>query len=150
MLQEYFENRKSLHGLILVVDARRELQDFDRQMIEFAKSVSLPIHVLLTKADKLKRGKAATALLQVKKELGETATVQLFSALNRQGVDEARETLERFLRARSSWREPSAPGLGLDPANAALVRGYIVVCEFRESSANERPCAPRHKNDGTS
>lgn len=97
LLQEYFESRESLGGLILVVDVRRELQDFDRQMIEFATSVSLPIHVLLTKADKLKRGKAATALLQVKKELGDSATAQLFSALNRQGVDEARDVLERFL-----------------------------------------------------
>jgi len=97
LLQEYFETRESLNGLILVVDVRRQLQDFDRQMIAFASSVSLPIHVLLTKSDKLKRGKAATALLQVKKELGDTATVQLFSALNRQGVEEAREILERFL-----------------------------------------------------
>jgi len=97
LLQEYFESRESLHGLILVVDVRRQLQDFDRQMIEFAASVSLPIHVLLTKADKLKRGKAATALLEVRKELDDSATVQLFSALNRQGVDEARDVLERFL-----------------------------------------------------
>lgn len=97
LLQTYFENRTSLRGLILVVDVRRELQDFDRQMIEFARSVSLPIHVLLTKSDKLKRGKAATALLQVKKELGDSASVQLFSALSRQGVDEARDVLERFL-----------------------------------------------------
>lgn len=97
LLQEYFETRDSLNGLILVVDVRRQLQDFDRQMIAFASSVSLPIHVLLTKSDKLKRGKAATALLQVKKELGDTATVQLFSALNRQGVEESREILERFL-----------------------------------------------------
>jgi GTP-binding protein len=97
LLQEYFESRQSLQGLILVVDVRRELQDFDRQMIEFAESVSLPIHVLLTKADKLKRGKAATALLQVRKELGDKGTVQLFSALSRQGVEEARQVLERFL-----------------------------------------------------
>lgn len=104
LLQEYFENRESLGGLILVVDVRRELQDFDRQMIEFATSVSLPIHVLLTKADKLKRGKAATALLQVKKELGASATVQLFSALNRQGVDEARDVLEQFLASKNGVR----------------------------------------------
>lgn len=97
LLQAYFEDRECLNGLILVVDIRRQLQNFDRQMIEFAASVSLPIHVLLTKSDKLKRGKAATALLQVRKELGGSATVQLFSALNRQGVDEARDVLERFL-----------------------------------------------------
>jgi GTP-binding protein len=98
LLQDYFETRESLSGLILVVDVRRELQDFDRQMLTFAASVDLRVHVLLTKADKLKRGKAATALLQVKKELGSAATAQLFSAHNRQGMDEARDTLETFLK----------------------------------------------------
>ena len=97
LLQDYFESRDSLTGLILVADIRRGLTDFDQQMLEFADSVALPVHVLLTKADKLKRGKAATALLQVKKALDGAATVQLFSALNRQGADEARGTLERFL-----------------------------------------------------
>jgi len=98
LLQEYFETRESLRGLILVVDVRRQLQDFDRQMLAFASSVNLKVHVLLTKADKLKRGQAATALLQVKKELADAASVQLFSAHNRLGVDEARDVLESFLR----------------------------------------------------
>lgn len=97
LLQSYFEERKSLQGLLLVVDVRRQLTAFDRQMLEFAASVDLPVHVLLTKADKLKRGQAATALLQVKKELGDTATVQLFSALKKHGVEEAREVLEEYL-----------------------------------------------------
>jgi GTP-binding protein len=99
LLQCYFEQRRSLAGLILVVDVRRTLTDFDRQMLEFAAAVQLPVHVLLTKADKLKRGQAATAQLQVKKELESAASVQLFSALNKQGVPEAREKLEEFLSA---------------------------------------------------
>jgi GTP-binding protein len=98
LLSAYFEQRESLSGLVLVVDVRRELGDFDRRMLAFAGTVGVPVHVLLTKADKLKRGKAATALLNVKKELGDTASVQLFSALNRSGVDEAREVLEKFLK----------------------------------------------------
>ncbi len=97
LLQSYFEMRKSLRGLLLVVDARRALSDFDRQMLSFADSVSLPVHVLLTKADKLKRGQASSALLQVRKELDGKASVQLFSALKRQGVDEARKVLEDYL-----------------------------------------------------
>lgn len=97
LLQQYFENRNSLNGLLLVVDIRRQLMDFDRQMLAFAAAVEVPVHVLLTKADKLKRGKARTALLAVSKELGEAATVQLFSAHDRQGEDEAREVLNRFL-----------------------------------------------------
>jgi len=97
LLTAYFEQRQSLSGLVLVVDVRRQLGDFDRQMLEFAGTVEVPVHVLLTKADKLKRGKAAAALLSVKRELGAAASVQLFSALKRDGVDQAREVLENFL-----------------------------------------------------
>jgi GTP-binding protein len=99
LLQQYFETRRSLRGLLLVVDVRRQLQDFDRQMLAFAQSVALPTHVLLTKSDKLKRGQAATALLQVRKSLGDGATVQLFSALKKTGDAEARAVLDRFLRS---------------------------------------------------
>lgn len=97
LLEGYFEQRGSLNGLILVVDSRRQLQEFDRQMLAFAESVELPVHILLTKADKLKRGQAASALLTVRKELAESASAQLFSAHNRQGVEEAREALEHLL-----------------------------------------------------
>jgi GTP-binding protein len=99
LLEQYFESRHSLRGLLLVVDIRRQLKDFDRQMLAFAGSVDLPTHILLTKSDKLKRGQAATALLQVRKELGDSATVQLFSALNKSGADQAREVLAQFLRS---------------------------------------------------
>jgi len=97
LLQTYFESRNCLRGLLLVVDARRMLSDFDRQMLSFADSVSLPVHVLLTKADKLKRSQASSALLRVQEELIGNASVQLFSATKRQGVDEARDVLEKFL-----------------------------------------------------
>ena len=97
LLSNYFHSRQSLRGLFLIVDIRRRLQDYDRQMMDFA--ADLPIHILLTKADKLKRGQAATALLEVRKEVGDRASVQLFSALKRDGEDEARDVLERFLAA---------------------------------------------------
>ena len=101
LLTEYFRSRDSLRGLLLIVDIRRQLKDFDRQMISFAEDVDLPIHILLTKADKLKRGQAARALLEVCKEVGEQASVQQFSALNRQGETEARDVLNRFLATNS-------------------------------------------------
>ena len=101
LLSQYFKSRESLNGLLLIVDIRRKLTDYDRQMMAFTDEVQLPIHILLTKADKLKRGQVATAVLQVKKEVGDRATVQPFSALNRQGEDEARAMLEKFLRARN-------------------------------------------------
>ena len=99
LLTAYFESRQSLAGLILIVDIRRGLTDFDRRMIAFAESVELPVHILLTKADKLKKGQAATVVLEVKRELGDRATVQQFSALKRQGEQEARAMLEGFLGA---------------------------------------------------
>lgn len=101
LLTDYFRSRKSLKGLLLVVDCRRGLKDFDRQMMAFAEDVGLPIHILLTKADKLKRGQAANAALQVGKEVGRRATVQLFSAHDRQGADEARAVLERLVASRA-------------------------------------------------
>jgi GTP-binding protein len=97
LLQSYFEERKSLKGLFLVVDIRRGITDFDHQMLALAGSAQLPVHILLTKADKLKRGQAINTLLKVRKELGKAATVQLFSALSRQGAEEARERLAGML-----------------------------------------------------
>jgi len=99
LLSQYFQSRESLKGLLLIVDIRRKLTDYDRKMMAFADEVALPVHILLTKADKLKRGKVATAVLQVQKEVGDRASVQPFSALNRQGEDEARAMLESFLNA---------------------------------------------------
>ena len=101
LLSAYFQTRQSLRGLLLVVDIRRGLKDYDRQMMAFAEAVELPIHILLTKADKLKRGQAAAALLQVQREIGGRASVQQFSALQRFGEMEARDVLERLLENRA-------------------------------------------------
>jgi len=97
LMADYFEARQSLRGLFLIVDIRRQMTAFDEQMLAFAEQVELPTHVLLTKTDKLKRGQAATALLQVRRYVGDVATVQQFSALTRQGEDEARAKLDEFL-----------------------------------------------------
>ncbi len=99
LMADYFETRKSLSGLFLIVDIRRQITAFDEQMLSFSEYVGLPTHVLLTKADKLKRGQAAKATLEVKKALGAVATVQQFSALTRQGEDEARAKLVEFLKS---------------------------------------------------
>ncbi len=99
LLTDYFRQRQSLRGLILVVDIRRQLSDFDVQMLDFAASVDLPVHVLLTKADKLKRGQAAKAVFDVRKALANRASVQPFSAQSRQGDAEARAVLNGFLES---------------------------------------------------
>lgn len=97
LIAEYFETRKSLRGMFLIVDIRRRLTEYDRQMLLFANSVGLPTHILLTKTDKLKRGQAAKALLELRRELEDSATVQHFSALKRTGEAEARAKLDEFL-----------------------------------------------------
>lgn len=99
LLSAYFQGRESLAGLFLIVDIRRGVTDADRHMMRFAEDVGLPIHILATKADKLKRGQRAAALLQIEREIGERATVQAFSALSRDGAEEARAGLERFFAA---------------------------------------------------
>ena len=108
LLSGYFQVRRSLKGLVLIVDIRRRLTDFDRQMIEFAESVDLPIHVLLTKADKLKKGQVAKAVLEVKRELGDRASVQAFSSLKRQGENEARQVMEGYLGIDRPKKAPDA------------------------------------------
>ena len=97
LLSGYFQVRQSLSGLLLIVDMRRRLTDYDLNMLHFAEEVELSVHVLLTKADKLKRGQAATAVLEVRREMAGRATVQAFSATKRQGENEARQKLEEFL-----------------------------------------------------
>lgn len=90
-LEKYLIQRKSLTGLVLLMDIRHPLKDFDRQMLQWAKSRKLFVHVLLTKADKLNRGPANTTLLDVKKQLkadGLNFSIQLFSALRKQGLEE--------------------------------------------------------------
>lgn len=97
LMEAYFEQRESLRGLFLIVDIRRGLGDFDRQMIEWVGSLDHRVHVVLSKADKLRHGAAKTTLLTVRRELGAQAGVQLFSATKRTGVDEARQALDGFL-----------------------------------------------------
>lgn len=99
-LADYLENRSSLRGVILLVDVRHPMKEFDLQMLEWSHQIGLPVHILLTKSDKLGRGAAAKNLQQVRKEIspfGDIVTAQLFSALKRQGIDEAHEVLDGWL-----------------------------------------------------
>jgi GTP-binding protein len=99
-LAEYLRTRQSLQGLILLMDVRRPLTDYDQQMLKWCYEAELDVHILLTKSDKLKRGPASAALLSVRKQLPELhpeASVQLFSSLKKTGVKEARSQLDRWL-----------------------------------------------------
>tara|TARA_R110002110_G_scaffold205066_7_gene417095 strand:- start:229338 stop:229997 length:660 start_codon:yes stop_codon:yes gene_type:complete len=99
-LEKYLRERKCLRGLILLMDIRHPLQPFDRQMLNWALQASMPVHILLTKADKLKRGPASATLHKVRAELKpheELASVQLFSALKHSGHKELIAVLDAWL-----------------------------------------------------
>ena len=99
-LEHYLERRRSLRGLILLMDVRHPLQPFDQQMLSWGTAATMPVHILLTKSDKLKRGPAKSTLLQVRAGLERydgLASAQLFSALKHEGHDELRETLDLWL-----------------------------------------------------
>jgi GTP-binding protein len=100
-LEKYLEKRESLQGLVLLMDIRHPFKEFDDLMVRWCKNAGMPLHVLLTKADKLTHGAASTVLLQTRKSLaeqGEMVTVQLFSALNYLGVDDLRKQLDIWLK----------------------------------------------------
>jgi GTP-binding protein len=93
LVGSYVRSRATLAGVVLVMDARHPLTELDLQLIEFLGDVRLL--ALLSKADKLSRAEQATTLANVSAAL--QAEVRLFSSLTRQGVDECRDLLERWL-----------------------------------------------------
>ena len=98
-LEQYLRHRETLVGLILLSDIRHPLKEFDQMMIDWSLQAELPIHVLLTKSDKLKRGASQNALLSARALLQKNAgaSVQLFSSVSGVGIDEAREKLGNWL-----------------------------------------------------
>ena len=101
-LEAYLSQRDSLTGVVLMMDIRHPFTPFDRMMLDWAKDAGMPVHVLLTKCDKLKSGASRSALQQTRKQLkeewGEIAGIQLFSATKRIGTDEAYEQLAAWLQ----------------------------------------------------
>ena len=101
-LSKYLSHRSTLNGLVLVMDCRHPLTPLDRQMLDWFAPSGRPIHVLLTKSDKLSRSAANQTLQAVKKELQSTwgnCTIQLFSSLKKQGVEEAETVIGAWLKA---------------------------------------------------
>ncbi|MGD8631291.1 MAG: ribosome biogenesis GTP-binding protein YihA/YsxC [Gammaproteobacteria bacterium] len=99
-IARYLETRQSLVGVFLLMDIRHPLKEFDQLVLRWCCAAGLQTHVLLTKADKLKRGAAKAALLQVRRQLQVLhpgSSLQLFSALTRDGTDAAREKLDDWL-----------------------------------------------------
>jgi GTP-binding protein len=121
LIAGYFKSRRSLKGSIVVMDVRHPLTENDCDMLELAMSRQVPVHILLTKADKLGRGAARQALEGVRREVGVGVTAQLFSALDGIGLDEARRALTRMLDGREAQKEtPVGPADPTGEGNPAL------------------------------
>lgn len=97
-IADYFEKRQSLVGLILVMDARHSFKESDREMMDWCIESEIPLHILLTKADKLTPNEQRKTLFMAQKTVSllSTVSVQLFSALKKSGIDEARQRLDRW------------------------------------------------------
>jgi GTP-binding protein len=100
LVGDYVTMREPLRGLVLVMDIRRPLTDLDLQLIGFFRRTAKPIHVLLTKSDKLARSKAIAVLRDVERELQRLSlsySAQLFSSLARTGIEEAEAVCAAWL-----------------------------------------------------
>ncbi|MCX7627272.1 MAG: ribosome biogenesis GTP-binding protein YihA/YsxC [Methylophilaceae bacterium] len=100
LLSTYLLTRPSLRGLVLVMDVRHPLTPLDRQMLDWFCPTGKPVHVLLTKSDKLSKSAALRTLAGVRKALQEgwgNHTVQLFSSLKKQGVEEVEKIVGPWL-----------------------------------------------------
>ncbi|MBR9912605.1 MAG: YihA family ribosome biogenesis GTP-binding protein [Gammaproteobacteria bacterium] len=112
-LAEYLQKRQCLRGLVLLMDIRHPLQEFDTRMLNWAIEREMPVHCLLTKADKLKKGPAQATLLALQKHLREAqvadlVSAQLFSSLKGSGIKQLAAQLDQWL-----YLPPASPaGIG--------------------------------------
>lgn len=100
-LDAYLSTRECLKGIVLMMDIRHPLTEFDKMLLDWADASNMPVHILLTKADKLTFGAAKTTLLKVQQQLvnyqNTPVSIQLFSSIKRQGLTEASATLRQWL-----------------------------------------------------
>ena len=143
-LENYLIHRKSLQGLVLLMDIRHPLQHFDVMMLEWAYSRHLFVHVLLTKSDKLNRGPANKVLLEVKQQLKKMKldfSIQLFSSLNRQGLEELASVmagrLNFTLEQSQQFDLASIPEATADELEAEELPDTEAVEQLTETAAKE-------------
>ena len=114
-LERYLEKRKVLNGLVLLVDIRRNLAEYDLQMIDYAAHLNLDVFVALTKADKLNRNGAKNALFAAQKLLKESSAnvqIELFSSLKKEGIEEIHTWLDSHLNTENNTKK--SPGKDKD------------------------------------
>jgi len=114
LIGPYLSKREQLAGLVVIMDIRRPLTDLDLRLIDWFRPTGRPIHVLLSKSDKLSRQEQTKALRSVKAELAtwgdaELYSVQLFSSLKKTGVEEAETVLAGWLGIEKKMPENKRP-----------------------------------------
>jgi len=111
-LSRYLQERKCLMALVVFMDIRHPLKETDKEMVQWAVSAQIPVHVVLSKADKLKSGARKTALLAANKRLArisEEISTQLFSAMSKLGLEELNDKLANWYAFEEKHVESSTP-----------------------------------------
>ncbi|MCY4045612.1 MAG: ribosome biogenesis GTP-binding protein YihA/YsxC [Cellvibrionales bacterium] len=106
-LNQYLEERQSLQGLVLLMDSRQPFQDFDMMLLNWSKAAQMPIHLLLTKSDKLKPNQSRNQLFQAKKVIEDYphASIQLFSSTKKTGLSDLKNQLNQWLLPKNTDSE---------------------------------------------
>jgi len=114
LLSTYLQKREELSGLIVIMDVRRPLLELDETMLDWFATTGKPIHILLTKSDKLSRQQSTATLMKVKVYLAENypqCSVQLFSSLKKQGVEQAEAVIAGWLKADDNSEQVTEEGV---------------------------------------
>lgn len=147
LLAPYLRYRQPLAGLVLIMDSRHPLTDLDIQMLTWFAQTGKPVHVLLSKADKLSRQEQAAALQTVKAALTQsvgTFSLQLFSSLKQTGIAEAEAVLGAWLGMASSTDTPTPPGAPVKRLRSRTAKpsaGALAVPPNRQAAIK----SPRHQ-----
>ena len=99
MISEYVKYRQTLRGIILIIDIRRGIMELDHAFLDFYLPLNKPLHILLTKSDKLKKQVCRKSFDSVQSTVDSVASVQLFSSLKKSGAEEARGKILELLKS---------------------------------------------------
>lgn len=110
LLGDYLQTRQQILGLVLIMDARHPLKNLDVQMLDFFATTGKPVHILLSKSDKLSKNEQIKTLSSVKKALKpfaerQTISVQLFSSLKKQGIEEVNATVAAWFATQNAMQD---------------------------------------------
>lgn len=111
LLGRYLQTRQNLVGLIMIMDSRHPLKELDWKMLEFFRETGRPVHILLSKSDKLSRMEQQKTLASVKKALADypAVSIQLFSSLKKTGGETVEEVVERWFDAYLAQSQDEMP-----------------------------------------